>query len=299
MPKTSRIHTTREDKRLYIFTNIIITLFFLVVLIPLVHVVAASFSSGDAILAGKVLLWPVEFSLEGFKTVFKYKEVFTSFRNSVVYSITGTFINVFLTMITAYALARRSLPFRGIIMFLFTFTMFFSGGMIPSYLQIKRLNIIDSMWALILPGAISAYNMIIARTFISTNIPDEMLEASQIDGCSDIRFFLTMVMPLSKAIVAVLCVYYLVGHWNSWYNAFLYIYDRDKYPLQLVLREILITNTFDSDRMMDPELLEKMQGLADVLKYVLIVISSLPMMMLYPFAQKFFIQGVMIGSVKG
>lgn len=299
MPKTSRIHTTREDKRLYIFTNIIITLFFLVVLIPLVHVVAASFSSGDAILAGKVLLWPVEFSLEGFKTVFKYKEVFTSFRNSVVYSITGTFINVFLTMITAYALARRSLPFRGIIMFLFTFTMFFSGGMIPSYLQIKRLNIIDSMWALILPGAISAYNMIIARTFISTNIPDEMLEASQIDGCSDIRFFLTMVIPLSKAIVAVLCVYYLVGHWNSWYNAFLYIYDRDKYPLQLVLREILITNTFDSDRMMDPELLEKMQGLADVLKYVLIVISSLPMMMLYPFAQKFFIQGVMIGSVKG
>lgn len=250
-------------------------------------------------MAGKVFLWPVNLSLEGYKTVAKYKSVYTSFKNSVIYSLVGTSVNIFMTMIAAYALARRSLPFRRGIMFLFTFTMFFGGGMIPGYMLVKELGMIDSMWSLILPGAISTYNMIIARTYIENNIPEEMLEAAQIDGCSDIVFLIKMVLPLTKAIIAVLCVYYIVGHWNNWYSAFLYIYDTDKYPLQLVLRQILVVNQFDNESITDPEIYEKLRGLADVLKYSLIVISSLPMMVLYPFAQKFFIQGVTIGSVKG
>lgn len=299
MKNAKNIKLTREDRLYYGITELCITLFFLLVLIPLIYVVSSSFSAGKAVLAGKVILWPVQPSVEAYELVFKYKEVFTSFLNSVKYSLSGTALNIVLTMITAYALARRTLPFRNGIMLLFTFTMFFSGGMIPGYLQVKNLGLLDTMWALILPGAISVYNMIIARTFIQSNISEEMLEAAQIDGCSDIRYFVSMVLPLSKAIIAVLCVYYLVGHWNGWFGAFLYIFDRDKYPLQLVLREILIVNTMDVDRSMDPELLQRMQGMADVLKYALIVISSLPMLVLYPFAQKFFIQGVMIGSVKG
>jgi len=294
-----RYRGSKEDRILYALVNLFVTLFFLAVLYPLIYVVASAFSAPKAVLAGKVFLWPVEFGVEGFKIVFQYKAVFTSFLNSVFYSILGTSINLFMTMIAAYALSRRTLPFRNTLMMLFTFTMFFNGGMIPNYMLMRNLQLIDTVGALVLPGAISVYNLIIARTFIQSSIPNELLEAAQIDGCNDFRYFFQMVIPLSKTIIAVLAVYYVVGHWNSWFNAFLYINTRAKYPLQLVLREILIGNSFDADRSMDPELVQKMQGMADLMKYSLIVIASAPMMIVYPFAQKFFIKGVMLGSIKG
>jgi putative aldouronate transport system permease protein len=177
--------------------------------------------------------------------------------------------------------------------------MLFDGGLIPNYLVVKGLGMVNTRWALLLPGAISAYNMIITRTFIINSIPEELREASQIDGCNDFHFFFRMVLPLSKAILAVITLYYAIVHWNSYFNAFLYLTNKDLFPLQIVLRDILIANTIDANTIVDPELMAAKQGLADLLKYSLIVISSVPMMLLYPFIQKYFAKGVMIGSVKG
>lgn len=293
------IHLSSGDRVFYGLVNLFALVMFLVVLYPLIYVVSSSFSSPAAVLSGKVVLFPVDFSLEGYKTVFGYKDVLTGYINTIFYTILGTAINVIMTLICAYPLARKTLPFRNFFMFLFTFTMFFGGGLIPSYLLMRDLCMIDTIWAIVVPGAISVYNMIIARTYIQTSIPGEMLEAAQVDGCSDARYFFQMVLPLSKAMIAVIALYYAVGHWNGWFNAFIYLNDRGKYPLQLFLREILISNTIDPDQTMDPELLQKMRGMSDLLKYALIVVSSAPVMLLYPFAQKYFIQGVMIGSLKG
>lgn len=183
-------------------------------------------------------------------------------------------------------------------MFLFTFTMFFSGGLIPSYILMVNLKLIDNRLAMILPGLISVYNMIIARTFIQNSIPGELLQAAQVDGCSDVRYFFSMVLPLSKAVMAVLTLYYAVGHWNAYFNAFLYLNSRSLYPLQLFLREILIQNQISATDL-DPELAQMKAALADVLKYSLIIVASVPVMLVYPFVQKYFIHGVMIGSIKG
>lgn len=299
MSKRARTNHSHDDRALSIITYSLVSFFFVIVLYPLLYVVSSSFSSADAVLAGEVFLWPVRPSLIGYEFVFKYKDVFIGFKNSVIYTLVGTSINIVMTIIAAYALARKTLPHRKALMLLFTFTMFFNGGMIPNYMLIKDLNMLDTIWAVTIPGAISVYNMIIAKTFIETAIPNDMLEASQIDGCSDFRYLVQIVIPLSKAIIAVLFVYYMVGHWNGYFNAFLYISSREKYPLQLVLREILINNAFDPQRSTDPELLNKLQGMTDIMKYSLIVISSVPMLILYPMAQRYFIQGVMIGSVKG
>ena len=294
-----RIQLSTGDRVFYFLVNLFALFMFVVVLYPLIYVVSSSFSSPDAVLSGKVVFLPVEFSLEGYKTVFGYQDVLTGYMNTILYTVLGTTINIIMTLICAYPLARKTLPFRNFFMFLFTFTMFFGGGLIPSYLLMRDLHMINTIWAIVIPGAISVYNMIIARTYMQTSIPGEMLEAAQVDGCSDARYFFQMVLPLSKAMIAVIALYYAVGHWNGWFNAFIYLNDRGKYPLQLFLREILIANTFDPDSTMDPELLQKMRGMSDLLKYSLIVVSSAPVMLLYPFAQKYFIKGVMIGSVKG
>ncbi len=294
-----RIQLSTGDRVFYFLVNLFALFMFVVVLYPLIYVVSSSFSSPDAVLSGKVVFLPVEFSLEGYKTVFGYQDVLTGYMNTILYTVLGTTINIIMTLICAYPLARKTLPFRNFFMFLFTFTMFFGGGLIPSYLLMRDLHMINTIWAIVIPGAISVYNMIIARTYMQTSIPGEMLEAAQVDGCSDARYFFQMVLPLSKAMIAVIALYYAVGHWNGWFNAFIYLNDRGKYPLQLFLREILIANTFDPDSTMDPELLQKMRGMSDLLKYSLIVVSSAPVMLLYPFAQKYFIKGVMIGSLKG
>ncbi|MDY3917924.1 MAG: carbohydrate ABC transporter permease [Candidatus Limivivens sp.] len=297
--KRQKVKTSRSDLIFYIINGMIITLFFLVVLYPIIFVIAASFSSGDAVSGGRVFLWPVEFSLDGYKTVFNNSAVLTGFRNSLLYMAVGTAINVVLTMCAAYALTRVDVPGINKIMFLFTFTMFFSGGMIPNYILIRNLHIMDSMWAMVLPGAINAYNLIIARTFIQSNIPKELYEAAQMDGCTDIRFFLKIVLPLSGAVIAVLVLFYGVAHWNSYFNAMLYLNSPEKYSLPIILKQILISSQIDPSTVSDPELQLQIARIANVIKYALIVVTMIPIVIIYPFIQRYFVKGVMIGSIKG
>lgn len=294
----SGIDTARGDRTFYAIVNAIVGVFMLIVLIPLVNIVASSFSSPGAVSSGKVLFWPVEFSLEGYKTVFQNKMIGTAYFNTFFYTIVGTMINLAMTMMAAYALARKNLPYKGFFMFLFTFTMLFSGGTIPNYMLIVNLKLYDTRWAMLLPGAISVYNMIIARTFIQ-NIPNELYEAASIDGCSDARYFFTMVIPLSVTLLSVLTLYYAVAHWNSYFDAFLYLTNRKLYPLQIVLREILIANSINANEVVDDLTMSAKQGMADLLKFSLIIVSSLPVLVLYPFVKKYFLKGVMIGALKG
>lgn len=301
MQKTDRNHIRPSvgDKMLTVSVILITALFALVVFIPLWNIVVSSFSDVNAVLGGRVSLWPVDFSLDGYKAVLSNKDVGTGYLNTLAYTVIGTIVNISVTMICAYPLTRRELPFRGLIMFLFTFTMFFGGGLIASYLNISNLHMINTFWVMILPGAMSVYNMVLARTFIQSSIPNDLMEAARIDGCSYTRYFFKIVLPLSPAILAVLALNYAVGHWNSYFSALIYLRDRSRFPLQLFLREILIANTIDDSLLVDPESNEIRQGLADVLKYALIVISTLPVLCFYPFAQRYFMQGIMIGSLKG
>lgn len=301
MQKTDRNHIKPSvgDKTLTVSVILITALFALVVFIPLWNIVVSSFSDVNAVLGGRVSLRPVDFSLDGYKAVLSNKDVGTGYLNTLAYTVIGTIVNISVTMICAYPLTRRELPFRGLIMFLFTFTMFFGGGLIASYLNISNLHMINTFWVMILPGAMSVYNMVLARTFIQSSIPNDLMEAARIDGCSYTRYFFKIVLPLSPAILAVLALNYAVGHWNSYFSALIYLRDRSRFPLQLFLREILIANTIDDSLLVDPESNEIRQGLADVLKYALIVISTLPVLCFYPFAQRYFMQGIMIGSLKG
>jgi len=288
-----------DDRIYYIVTNLILSLVLIVVLYPLVYVLSSSFSSTHAILNGRVYLWPVELSFDGYKLVFSYKFIGTGYINSIIYTTSATALSVFFTMVAAYPFARKNLPFKNFFMFLFTFTMFFGGGMIPNFLLMRQLHLLNTRLVLIIPGLISVYNMIVARTFISSSIPGELLEAAQIDGCSNTRYFFQIVLPLSKAVMAVLVLYYGVENWNSYFPALLYLNDRALYPLQLFLRQILVANTISVNDFSDPQMIEAMQGMAELLKYALIVIGSLPVIVLYPFIQKYFAKGVMIGSIKG
>ena len=278
---------------------VILTLFFIAVLYPCIFVISASFSSGTAVQAGKVVLFPVDFSLEGYKTVLNTPKVWLGYRNSIFYTVFGTIINLAMTMTAAYCLSRRDLPGRNGVMLAFTFTMFFNGGMIPMYVQVSRLGMLNTIWSLMIPNAISVYNLIVARTFIVNSIPGELLEASQIDGCSDVRYFLSIVLPLSKAIIAVECLFYAVGHWNAYFNAMIYLNDSNLYPLTIFLREILLSANIDPSTVSDPELQAKLADLVGIIKYALIVVAVVPVLLIYPFVQKYFVKGVMIGSVKG
>ncbi|MCR4902347.1 MAG: carbohydrate ABC transporter permease [Butyrivibrio sp.] len=288
-----------NDKAFYIIIIIILSAFFLIVLYPCVFVVSASFSSGTAVQSGKVVLFPVDFSLEGYKTVFNTKNVWIGFANSIFYTVVGTLINVVMTMTAAYCLSRHDLPGRNFIMLLFTFTMFFGGGLIPSYMVVQNLGLLNTRLALLLPGAIGVYNLIVARTFIINTIPGELLEASRIDGCSDIMYYLQVVLPLSKAILAVLVLFYGVGHWNAYFNAMIYLHDKAIYPLTLFMREILMSSQIDPSTVTDPELQARLADMVGVIKYSLIMVSMVPVLLIYPFVQKYFVKGVMIGSVKG
>lgn len=288
-----------NDKIFYIITAIILTIIFILVLYPCIYVVSASFSSGTAVQAGKVVLLPVDFSLEGYKTVFNTSNVWIGFRNSVFYTITGTVISVVMTLTAAYCLSRKDVLGRNSIMILFTFTMFFSGGLIPNYMLIRFLGFLDTVWAIILPGAIGTYNLIVARTFIQNSIPAELLEASMMDGCSDIKYYLKVVIPLSKAVIAVLVLFYGVGIWNQYFNAMIYLSSRELLPLTIFLKEILLATQIDPSTLSDPEATEMLAKLANVIKYALIVVSMIPVLLIYPFVQKYFVKGVMIGSVKG
>lgn len=287
----------RSDRRFYSVCYLLIGVLTIIVLYPIVYVTATSFSSPAAVARGEVWLWPVDFSLEGYKAVLQYKDVWIGYRNTIFYTLVGTLMNISLTLACAYPLSRKQLHGRVPIMFLFTFTMLFGGGMIPNYILIKNLKIMNTIWAMLLPGCMSVYNMIVARTFIQQNIPNELLEASKMDGCSDARFFFQVVLPLSKAIIAVLALWYAVVHWNAYFNAFLYLSDKELFPLQLFLKSVLVQNEFAT--MIDPELGEQMTEMRNLIKYALIVVSTAPLFAFYPFVQKYFVKGVMIGSVKG
>ena len=288
-----------DDKLLYASTDLILLLLLLVVGYPIVYVLSCSFSSGAAVSSGRVLLWPVDFSVEGYKIVFNYKSVWTGFGNTVFYTVVGTALNMFLSVLVAYPLSRPNYQGRGFVTMLFTFTMMFHAGMIPNYLLVSNLGLINSRWALVLVAAISTYNMIIIRTYFKNSIPSELIEAARIDGCSELRTLWSIVLPLSKAVLSVVTLYYAVSHWNSYFNALLYLRDRDLQPLQVILRDILNTTKIDLSQVGDPALLERITGNADLIKYALIVVSSAPIIAAYPFVQKFFKKGVMIGSVKG
>ena len=302
MMKTRRKHhpirDTLGDKLFYAGCYLITALFMLAVLYPLVYILSASFSSAEAITSGRMWLYPVDFSLVGYKYILKYDAIWLGYRNTLFYTFAGTLINVAMTMTCAYGLSRRGMRGRRFFTMLFTFTMIFSGGMIPNYLLMKNLKILNTVWCMLLPGAISAYNLIVAKTFIENSIPGDLLEAARIDGCSDVRFFFSIVLPLSKAILAVLLLMYAAAHWNAYFNAFLYLTDKKIYPLQIFLRQILVQSNMSAD-MLDPEAMAQMQTLQQILKYAVIVVSTAPMLCLYPFVQKYFRQGVMIGSIKG
>ncbi len=294
----TKIRTTPED-RAFNFVNDGLMLFAaLIVLYPLIYILSSALSSPTAVSQGRVVLFPVDFSLRGFEEVFSHKAILTGFANSIYYTVVGTTVNIVMTMCAAYPLSRKGMPGRRILLFIFTFTMLFSGGLIPSYMLTSKLGLINTRAVMIIPTAINVFNVIICRTFFETTIPDELSEAAMIDGCSHTRFMLQMVMPLSKAIIAVMVLYYGLGHWNSYFQAFLYITDKSKYPLQIVLRDILILNQVN-DIISDPLLYQAKAGMAQLLKYALIVVSSAPFMIAYPFVAKHFVKGAMIGAVKG
>lgn len=296
--RKTKIRKSGSDARLEIILCFCMILIGCIILYPLILVVSNSFSSPSSVVSGSVWLFPKKFSLSGYKALFRTNDVWIGYRNSLFYMIAGTMINVAMTMIAAYPLSRDDMPGGGIIMMLFTFTMIFSGGMIPNYLLMKNLHLLNSVWSMLLPGSISVYNMIIARTFIKSNIPKELLEAAKIDGCSDIQYFFKMVLPLSSAVIAVITLYYAIGHWNAYFDAFMYLNDKSLYPLQIFLKNILVSNQVDATMLMDADATVE-QGISEVLKYSLIVVATVPVMVIYPFVQKHFVKGVMIGAVKG
>ena len=301
--KTKAVKRCREDVIFDTVIFIILTLILFIVAYPLYWVIISSFSDPTAVSAGKVLLRPIGFTLKGYAEVFKNSQVMRGFFNSIVITFVGVCVNLAVTLPTAYALSRDNFSGKKPITVFYMITMFFGGGMIPTYLVVKNMQLLNTIWALVLPGCLSVYNMIVARTFFKSNISEELYEAGEIDGCTQSRFFFQIALPLSKAIIAIMVLYYGVGHWNSYFSALLYISDQDKYPLQLVLRNILITNQTALSQTATTAAaraaLQEQQQLIDVMKYSLIIISSVPVLIMYPLVQKHFVKGVMIGSVKG
>ena len=294
-----KVKISTGDQMFYLISGLILTAIFLLILYPCIFVVSASFSSGTAVQSVKVILWPVDISFVGYDTAFHNVNIWKGFINSLFYTFAGTIINVTLTMLAAYPLSRKDLVGRDKLMLFFTFTMFFNGGIITNYILVSKLGLIDTRWSMLLPGAMSIYNMIIARTFLQNSIPNELLEAAELDGCTDIQYLFQVVLPLSKAVLAVLVLFYGVAHWNTYFNAMIYLRNRELFPLTLFLKEILISGQIDPSTVSDPELAEKVSQLAGVIKYSLIVVSMVPVMIVYPFVQKYFVKGVTIGAVKG
>lgn len=295
---STRIRESGGD-RLFLFgVYSFLLIIFVLVLYPLIYVVSSSLSSPAAVSSGRVWLWPVDFSLRGYQVAFSNPQIITGYGNSLYYTFFGTLISVIATVLVAYPLSRRGLYGRNAIMLFITFTMIFSGGLIPTYLVVKNLGMLDTRWALIIPQAVAAWQVIIARTFFQVTIPEELAEAAALDGCSDLRFLWSVVIPLSKPIIAVLVLMYAVGQWNAYFDALLYLKSDELQPLQLVLRSILILNTTTSGSMEASVMIERQQ-MADLLKYSLIVVGSLPVLLIYPFAQRYFVRGMLIGSIKG
>ena len=289
---------TKGDIALLIAFYILLTLISLTVLYPILYVISSSFSSPNAISAGKVVVLPVEFTTIGYERILLYNPLWRGFMNSTIYALGSGLLSTTLTLLAAYPLSRRDFYGKNAIMVYMVFTMFFGGGLIPYYLLLSKLHLIDTRWVMIIPGAVSVFNVIIARTFLQTNIPDELFDAATVDGCSHFRFFWSVVLPLSKPLIAVLFLFAAVGAWNSYFNALVFLRSQELMPIQIVLRNILIQNQqFGSYGLVSVEM-QKLK-MNDLLKFGMIVIGSLPLMIAYPFVQKHFVKGVLIGSIKG
>ena len=291
---------TVGDKVFEVVNCIFLGLIACIILYPLIYVVSASFSDAMAVTSGKMWLWPVDVTLENYQQVFKNDNIMRGYRNSLIIMGSGTALNLVMTILAAFPMSRRDLWGRNVLMKLMTFCMFFSGGLIPTYLLVGKTLVLMNNWlALILPGAISVYNMIIMRTYFSTSIPYELHEAADIDGCTPFGTLIRIVLPLSGPIVAVIGLYYAVGHWNSYFSALLYINQENIQPLQLYLRKVLTANNAQALMEMGADEAARAAMRAETIKYSVIVVSSVPMLIIYPFVQKFFVKGVMIGAVKG
>lgn len=287
------------DKVFIVLVYVFLSIAGLAVLYPLIYIISASFSDPQAVMTGEVVLWPVRVSLKGYQAVFKNPKIMTGFLNSFIYLFLGTALNLVMTMLCAYPLSRKEFKHRNKIAALFVFTMYFSGGLVPTYMVVNKLGLIDTIWAMIIPSAMSTYNMIICRTYMINSIPDEMYEAAQVDGCSPFRYLTRIVTPLCKPILAVLTLYYGVAKWNSYFDAMLYIKKQGLQPLTIIMREILILNQVDPTMVSDAKAASEMAGLTALLKYSTIVVASIPVLILYPFVQKHLVKGVMVGAVKG
>ena len=296
--RSTRIRESFGDRVFLVFVTVFLTLILIMVLYPLIYVISSSFSSGHAVTTGKVWLLPVEPTLHGYQTAFAYPQILRGFQNSVIYTAFGTLINVVMTILIAYPLSRRDFYGRKVIMMGLVFTLMFYGGLIPTYLTVRAVGILNTRLAMVVPQALAVWQVIIARTFFQSTIADELVEAADIDGCSDLGFVWSVVLPLSKPIIAVLVLLYAVGHWNAYFDALVYLHRPDLFPLQIILRNVLILNDATRATMRASEEIAR-EGLIDILKYAVIVIASVPVMILYPFAQKHFVKGVMIGSLKG
>ena len=306
--KTKKLSKTKINNGIFnAVIYILLLLLAVIMLYPLIFVLSASFSDPKAVAGGEMLLLPIKPSLEGYRYLMQYKEIWVGYGNTIFYMIAGTLLNLAATLPCAYAMSRKDLKGRKYLMIYFMITMYFSGGMIPGYLNIKSLGLLDTRGVILINGLVSTFNLIVARTYFMTSIPWEIQEAAVIDGCNDFQIFGKIVFPLSKAITVVMTLYYGVGRWNSYFVEMIYLKDRNKFPLQLFLREILTKSTFAKTAMADGMSFsaEQMMALikqadtANMIKYGVIVLSALPMLIIYPFLQKYFEQGVMIGSVKG
>ena len=293
------MRASKADTVINFFNYTLLTLAFLTVAYPLYFIVIASFSDPSAVWNGEVVFVINDFTLEGYRLIFGNVRLVLGYRNSLMYMSLGTAINVCLTLPAAYALSRKELVGRRIIMIVFLITLFFGGGLIPTYLVVRKLGMINTIWAMVIPSALSVYNVIIARSFFQVTIPQELLDHGRIDGCSNTQLFLQIVLPISKAIIAVMILFYAVSHWNSYFAALIYIRDKSLYPLQIVLREILIKQLIQLDQIAYlMENTQKRLKYVELIKYGTIIAGALPLLILYPFIQKHFVKGVLIGSLK-
>lgn len=299
MQKLQKSIIIDEDKIFDILSYTLLAFALIVTLYPLYFIVIASISDPVAVNSGEVLLYPINITFEGYRRILKDSLIWTGYRNTILYTVVGTIINITLTMMIAYPLSRRNFSGKGFITILLVITMYFGGGLIPTYLTVKKLGLLNKWYVMVILGAVSTYNVIICRTFLQNNITEELYEAASIDGCSHFRFFLEHVLPLSKAIMAVLSLYYGVGHWNEFMRGLIYLNNEKLYPLQLILRSILIQNQAREQMLDDARYFAEQEQVAELIKYGMIIIASLPVLIAYPFLQKYFVKGVMIGAIKG
>lgn len=287
-----------SEKRFNIINYCLMIFLCVLIAYPLYYVLVASVTDPTIVSRGQILLYPQKWYIEGYKRILSYKPLASGYFNTIKYTVLGTAVAIIATVPCAYALSRKDLFGRRVLNILFTFTMFFNGGIIPLYLVVNKIGIYDTLGAMVLPTAVSVYNLIVCRSFFESSVPGELLEASKIDGCNDLEFFTAIVLPISKSIIAVMILFYATSIWNSYFNALMFLGGQDKMPLQVILRNLVLSNQASSVMASGTEMIAR-QKLAEQLKYGVIVVSSLPLLVIYPFVQKYFVKGVMIGAVKG